>query len=270
MFNRSLLYAVLTAILLFLFQVKVPAQTEDRSKTLNDLDSLKKQLIEKEKQLLSPSAEDLAAYAEFLKQPNTGMIRLFPRGLYEDKLTIRGGGAYYSFFRLTHEYGYGYDIAIDQNLAGDFNNRNRLSGFEPANREYVTPPIVEYIFKTASSGANYGFIAVLGSVPLEKVTLAHKAVKFLIDYHPPSAIKEVRAEQRRMLDFGIGKNGYSYKREATATQSYTYVLRSINFDNSDVMIAFRFLRWEKDGGAVIIWKMLKQFPRPELLRPITR
>ncbi len=253
MFNQSLLCAMLTSTLFLLFYIDAPAQSEDRSKTVNDLDSLKKQLIENEKQFLSPSAKDLAAYAEFLKQPNTGLIRLFPRGIYEERLTIRGGGAYYSFSRLTHESGYGYDIHL-----------------EPATNEYVAPPIAEYNFKTGFAGADYGFLALVGSVPLEKVTIDHKAVKFLLAYNPPSLIKEVRKEYQRTWYNGIGKNGYSYKREVTATQGYTYVLRSINFDHSDVLVAFHYLRREKDGSALILWKMLKQFPRPELLRPFTR
>jgi hypothetical protein len=249
MFYQSLLRAVLTSTLFLLFQLSAPAQSEDRSKTINDLDSLKKELIEKEKQFLSPSAKDLAAHAEFLKQPNTGLIRLFPRGIYEDRLTIRGGGAYYSFAHLTHEYGSGSDLHL-----------------EPATYEYVAPPIAEYNFKTGFAGADYGFLALIGDVSLEKVTLDHKAVKFLLAYNPPSLLKEVRKEQSRALHSGVGKDGYAYRGVVKAIQGYTYILRSINFDHSDVMVAFSYLRRDKDGAALILWKMLKQFPRPELLR----
>src|SRR5262245_41782048 len=96
MFYQRQLCAVLTTTIFLLFHINGPAQSDDRSKTIEEIGSLRKQLNEMEKLFLSPSAEDLAAYAEFLKQPNTGLIRLFPRGLYDDRLTIDGGGAYYS------------------------------------------------------------------------------------------------------------------------------------------------------------------------------
>ena len=149
---------------------------------------------EKTKLFLSPSAEDLAAFAEFLKQPNTGLIRILPSGLYEDRLTIRGGGAYYSFIRLTHEYGNGSDIELQR---------------VPTN-ELVAPPIAEYNFRVGFAGADYGFIVTLGNVPLEKVTLDHDGVKFLVDYDPP------RRNPRRAQSFdapvtGLGKMGIRIK-----------------------------------------------------------
>jgi hypothetical protein len=72
-----------------------------------------------------------------------------------NRLTIRGGGAYYSFTRLTHEYGLGSDIELQPVPTNDF----------------VAPPIAEYDFLTGFAGADYGFIVTLGNVPLEKVTL---------------------------------------------------------------------------------------------------
>src|SRR5262249_43759650 len=154
-FKRRFLYAALTSTFALFFHASTHAQSENRSKTIKEIDSLRKQLDEKTKLFLSPSADDLAAFAEFLKQPNTGLIRILPRGLYEDRLTIRGGGAYYSFIRLTNEYGYGSDIELQR---------------VPTN-EFVAPPIAEYNFQVGFAGADYGFIVTLGDVPLEKVTL---------------------------------------------------------------------------------------------------
>src|SRR5262245_3817430 len=114
LFNRRVLYAALTSALTLLCHISAPAQTVDRSKTINEITSLRKDLDEKEKRLLAPPAEDLARFAEFLKQPETGLICLLPRNLYDDMLTIRGGGAYYSFARLTHDYGLGSDIALEK------------------------------------------------------------------------------------------------------------------------------------------------------------
>jgi hypothetical protein len=252
-FNRRFLYAALTSTFALLLHVNAPAQSEDRSKTIKEIASLRKQLNEKEKLFLSPSSKDLAAFAEFLKQPNTGLARILPRGLYEDRLTIRGGGAYYSFTRLTHEYGYGSDIELQPVRTNDF----------------VAPPIAEYNFQVGFAGANYGFIVTLGDVPIEKVTLDHDGVKFLVDYDPPSAEPQARSESRRARE-GVGKNGYSYKNVVPAVANYTYALRSIDYNTSDVLVAFRVVRKEIDGSVVILWKRLKQFSRPDLIRTVSR
>ena len=245
MFNRRFLYAALTSALAVLLHFNALAQSIDRSKTIKEISSLRKELNEKEKLFLSPSAEDRAAFAEFLKQPKTGLIRLFPRGLYDDRLTISGGGAYYSFDRLTHEYGFGSDIEL----------------MTPPNDNFVPPPIAEYNFSTGFAGADFGFIVTLGDVPLEKVTLEHDGVKFLATYNPPSTLPEARGEQRRSQD-GILRGRHGYKREASVTVNYTYALRSIDYRESDVLVAFRVVRKEIDGSVVILWKMLKRFPTP--------
>jgi hypothetical protein len=69
MFNQRFLYSALTSTLAILFTISAPAQSVDRSETLKEISSLRKELNEKEELFLSPSAEDLAAHAEFLKQP---------------------------------------------------------------------------------------------------------------------------------------------------------------------------------------------------------
>src|SRR5215470_7400786 len=144
MFNRRFLYAALISTLAIFFHVNALAQSESRSKTIKEINSLNKELSKKEKELLSPSAEDKAAFAEFLKQRNTGLIRILPRGLYEGRIKIRGAGAYYSFTRLTHEYGYGSDIEL------------QMFPYIPTSDDAI-PPISAYIFLTGFAGADYGF-----------------------------------------------------------------------------------------------------------------
>jgi hypothetical protein len=43
-------------------------------------------------------------------------------------------------------------------------------------------------------------------------------------------------------------------------------LRSINYSDSDVLVAFRVLRKDTDGSLIIAWKMLKEYPVPDLAR----
>ena len=39
----------------------------------------------------------------------------------------------------------------------------------------------------------------------------------------------------------------------------TYLLRSINYGLSDLLVGFRVARQDTDGSVVIAWKLLKQF-----------
>jgi hypothetical protein len=128
--------------LTFSFGVDSRAQTMDRAGLAKEIQSLREQLQQKEQEFLAPSAEDRAAFAEFLRQPESGLIRLLPREKYNGKLMMTGSGAYYSFARLTNEYGFGSDIELDQNRLG--------VGF---------------------AGADWGYFTKLGDVPLETVTL---------------------------------------------------------------------------------------------------
>jgi len=134
------------------------AQTESRDDILKKIESKRAELATLEKQFLAPSAEDQATHAEFLNQPDTGLIRLLPREKYdtanlkEEKksITIPGGGAYYSFARLTHEYGYGSDIELDKGML--------ISGF---------------------TGGHSGSLINLGDIPLETVSLETPAAREL-------------------------------------------------------------------------------------------
>jgi hypothetical protein len=282
MFKQRLLYAVLTSTLYLLFHTNGSAQSEDRSKTIKEISSLRKELDEKEKLLLAPSDKDLASFAEFLKQPKTGLIRLFPRDLYENRLTIRGGGSSYSFTRSSHEYGSEIELNRARNDMGLDRTRNDIGlastrndiGFDRTrdniervwdpNNNALAPLLAGYEFRIGLAGADFGFITMLGKVPLEKVTLDHNAAKFLVDYIPPSIEQKARAEYRRARD-GFKKAGFTYKTTIQAHPDYAYLLRLISYRNSDILVAFRVVRRDSDGSLVILWKILKEFPRPELI-----
>jgi len=213
------------------------AQTTDRGKLQAEIESLRNRLKASEREFLSPSAEDRAAFAQFLAAPDTGLIRLLPRpGEAEAKLSIRGDGAYYSFTRLTTEYGYGSDIELGQGS-----------------------------FSVGFAGADYGFLVLLGDMPLESVTLDTPPVGFLASLKSPSTITEARAQYRQSAD-GIKQDGTVYAKRVGALAGYTYALRSVNCDRSDVLVAFRVVRKDTDGSLIILWKMLKQFPAPTLVR----
>lgn len=215
----------------------VIAQTQpvDRTQIEKEINELYEQIKFKEKLFLAPSPEDQEIHVGYLNQSDKGLIRLLPREKYDGKLSVRGGGAYYSFTRLTHEYGYGSDIELSQDR-----------------------------FSVGFAGYDFGFLIDLGKLPLEEVTLEHPGLKFPLNFTPPLTEPEIRAQQRQCGN-GLQTGEFSYRSYLAVTVGHTYALRSVSYDRSDALVALQVVRQDGDGSVVLIWKMLKTFtaPKPE-------
>lgn len=193
--------------------------------------------------LLAPSAQDRLTYESFLRERKTGLIRLMPRESYDwetyharKRVPIRGGGAYYSFANLTHTYGYGNDLALE---------RNFLSvGF---------------------AGIDYGMLTNIGDRSLEDVTLNDPATRFISQYVAPRPERVARSEYQRFQN-GVTIDGALYRSRLPLEIGETYLLRSIVYRESDVLVAFRTVRKDPDGSVVIAWRLLKSYSVPELSR----
>jgi len=215
------------------------AQTESRADLLDTVQTKRAELAKLEASLLAVSAEDRSAYSEFLSQPDTGIIRLMPRekfdsyGSGKSGLTINGGGAYYSFARLTHEYGQGSDIALEQGY-----------------------------LKVGFAGADYGMLIRLEGVAVEDVSSELPGAMFLANYKAATTEPDARIEQRRFL--------YNadpvYKQRVKVEIGATYLLRSINFERSDLLVALKVVRQDTEGSVIIAWKLLQKYPVPKLAR----
>jgi len=234
---------IFTAIFFVLLtcSISVLAQSESQEDLLKQIEAKRADLAVLENKILSPSAEDKAASAEFLKQENTGLIRLLPREKYAETpdkmtLTVRGGGAYYSFDGLTHDGA--TDIELQQ---GNFS-----VGF---------------------AGCDYGIILKAGAVSLDEISVEHPSVSFLAAYKAAATEPQARVEQRR---FGTGDviDGIKYGERVKAEVGMTYILRSINYDYSDLLVALKVVRQDTDGSLIIAWKLLQKFPKPVLARNI--
>jgi hypothetical protein len=221
------------------------SQTLSRGEIRKQIELKRADLQALEEQFLAPSEADREAYATLLSQPDSGMIRLLPREKFDSDvykqntktLSIRGGGAYYSFARLTHEYGYGSDLELD-------------SGY----------------LSVGFAGADYGMLLKLGQVQLTDVTVESPGVKYLATYEAAASEPEARIEQRR---FGSGTeiDGTIFKKRVPLEVGSSYILRSINFEESDLLVAFQVVRKDDDGSAIIAWRLLKKYDKPTLTKP---
>jgi len=211
-------------------------QKQDRAGLQVKLASQRDRLVEMEKVFLAPSAEDLSSLTEFLLQPNTGVTRLMPQEKYDQHLFTRGAGAFYSFSGLTHDYGKGADILLEQGA-----------------------------FRVGFAGANFAFLGLLGDLPLDAITVEHAGVRFLAAFKTPSLEPDAREQQRR-TSAGFEAEGFAYRNTLPATVNRTYAVRSVNYGWSDLLIAFRVTRQDGDGSLILAWKILERFPVPQLAR----
>lgn len=250
MTRRTVCFLSLFLSLICFSQESIFAQT-DRAQLLQEMIALREQLkvtsdplqiialnaqfAQKEVLFLQPAAEDYAAAANTLTQPETGVMRILPRGKYEDILLTRGAGAYYYFPQQIHEYGYGSDLELQLGQ-----------------------------FSVGFAGADFGFLTSLNNVALDSVKLDTPGVKYLADFTTPLNEPGAREQQQR-ASAGFQADGFNYRNRVAAALNTTYVVRSIVYEGSDCLVAFRVIRQDSfDDSLIILWKMLKRYATPQL------
>jgi hypothetical protein len=236
-FATALSLSILSLAALTVFG-QTQTQTDSRDEVIRQIEAKRAELAVLEKKVIEVADTDRDEFANFLTQPQTGIIRLMPRELYDGlgkrRLAISGGGAYYSFVRKTHEYGFGSDIEL---------SNDQLSvGF---------------------AGADYGMLLNLGDVSLDQVTADHPAMRALLDYTPPIKEADIRAEARKLWK-GLQLAEFTFKGSVPAKASNTYLLRSISPERSDLLAMFRIVRKDSDGSLILVYKVLKTFPKPSM------
>jgi hypothetical protein len=238
---KNILIATGFIVTLTFTSLTIVAQTQSREDILKEIATKRAELAKLEALILAPSDEDRAKYADFLKLPDTGLIRLLTRDGGDpvdskSALTIRGGGAYYSFQDHTNEYVNSSALSVEQGQ-----------------------------LTTVFAGANYALLASLGDVPLESVRLDGTAAQVLAQHTPAPDEPHARIEQRRSMDGGT-LDGISYKSRLPLILNSTYLLRSVIYSTSDALVAFKVVRVDNDDSAIILWKLLKKYPTPYLAR----
>jgi hypothetical protein len=216
-----------------------------------------KKLSKEARAALTPSKDVELEYQSFLKQKQTGIAKLLPRKEAKEQMItstqkvdvfipLLGGGAYYSFSARRHIDGYEADIYLG--------NDRLFNGSQESDT-----------FWTGFGGADIGLITKLGNINLDDVTLDCKEARYLSEYIAPDENMNAREQQRKSFD-GFKVDDVFYKSSVRAEVNSTYLLRSIGYNRADLIVAFKAVRKEADGGYIIIWKVLKKKRTPILKR----
>lgn len=213
---------------------------------------------------LSPNIEEVNKYADFLRQPNTGLIKLAADlGCAENtkivvatadclRYTMPGAGTSFSF--RTKNY-----------------RLQRLADLTFTNDSFQATGVLLH-----------GIFVKIGDVPLEKVDLQTKGLSYLLNFQPETDYEKARVIDRQLSE-GVFSDGFQYRRGFYAVENTTYVLRSIAYDGKyfravegvaynefafdkrrDVTVAFRIVRKDSDGSVTILWKEILRKNSPKI------
>lgn len=222
-------------------------------------------LNKEQKKRLAPDERDFAAYAQFLTQPNTGLLKIFPdAGCEENAHILRAddlclnsipNSAFYSFRRNRH-------------------TAEALSDIRYKDGVFISDGIL-----------SQGIMTVLGDVPLENISLASEGMKFLTDYKPEPQSREALTQFAKITR-GVKAGEYIYRNAQPAIENTTYTLRVIAYraklyqpfnghlldvlegdKRTDLTLAFRVVRKDADGSLLLLWKELARRESPKAVFP---
>ncbi len=219
---------VFTIIFIFAgFSLNIFAQ--NRQQTIEKFNDLKIQAQVQEKLILSPDKKDL----QEAKQENVNVFRLLPREKYDKGLfSVKGGGAFYSFYFNIPDYGHGSDISLEQNS-----------------------------ISTAFTGC--GFMSDLGNMFLDDVSKEISQSVSLSNYQNARDEKLCMADHYSFYPQGLKLNETVFNSRLKPIAGHTYLIRSTVYDYYDILAAFQIHRVDEDGSLIIFWKLLDQFETPQ-------
>ena len=107
----------------------------------------------------------------------------------------------------------------------------------------------------------YGMLTNLGEVPLDEITLQDRRARYLAEYEPAVSESKARCESRRFRQ-GETIDGHLYKTSLPIQVGATYLVRSINYGTSDVLVALAWRGGMMSGALSLRWKLLKDVRAP--------
>jgi hypothetical protein len=233
------------ALLSHLNQARATPEPSPLERDALDLEQLTKLVQQSADRELAIPSEDLEDLGALFNEPDTGVVKLYGRPDALEKVGIRGGGAYFDFVRRDQQYGYGSDVGLREGQ-----------------------------LQTGFAGANYGLFLRLGRLqdlprlfnasedipPAELAKPLHEAWRQLWQYQPPSEMKEIRAHQREAR--GRVLAGVPVSEKAAVERGGCYLLRSIQIDRHDILVALSVRKILADRSCLLLWKILQHYDTP--------
>ena len=184
-----------------------------------------------------------------IKDPKrAGVIKLLPRGLYSQSILLAGGGAYYSFARLTHAYGQGSDIELQ--------GKSLLVGFAGLDYGFFLP-----LAKCRSDD----LFQIEAGFPAWCDKSIEEAWTFAWNYQAPQLRTELR-QQFRDFRSGVQVGPVTLSSRVDVEVGKSWLLRSFGFrgrQGIDVIVAVNAVSLLEDGSLILAWKILRQQPTHE-------
>lgn len=208
-----------------------------------------------EKLLLIPSTNDLERFADFLRQRDTGLVKMFPenrRGVVSVQQLERGQSPGFSSFASTYSF-------------TKTKHGQSLQGYVDPGLGWGEIRFDDDALTTAFTRSSIGLLVSLGDVPLETITMATAGAAAIADFKPPRDFIEERQFIRACRE-GFELKGFVYRASLPAAVNTTYVLRSINNERSDIFVALRIIREDEDGSLTMLWRKLRTNPKPSWKR----
>jgi hypothetical protein len=184
------------------------------------------------------TADDIARYGAFLREKDTGLVRIFPNSQEKPEGT-----------------------------AVQFKNNKAAGSFEFGDLAYIQIGD-SGSFMVGLHGADYGFIAPTDKLNLLEVSAEteNAAIAFALAHASPAGKPASDwEEERKKWDITGTKDGeITYRDVSEAIVGKTYVVRSVQVDLSDVAVVLYVDRRDADGSLILAWKIIKDFGVPTI------
>lgn len=226
---------------------------------------LKAKRTKAQRKRLLPDALEAAKYAAFLRQPNTGLVKIFPDVGCEDNANVVRAdaicldsipnSAFYSFREREHTNEYLSDVRVNNNF-------------------FVSDGIL-----------SQGILVSLGDASLENLSLDSEGMKFLVEFAPETNSQEASKQTRQIIN-GVRSGKFLYKKSLPIAENTTYAMRVVAYrgkfmrvfrgnlydvlagdDRMDLILGFRVVRKSDDGSVTLLWKELQRKEAPKIIFP---
>lgn len=223
------------------------------------------EIYEQARKKMAPTTEEKRIFADFLKQPHTGIVRLGTTVNCKYILDVTKPDQ-----ECYNQYIPGSALAFSFRRA-DYSHY-AYSDLKRVNDDFVLPGTFVL-----------GLIATLGDVPIESISDKNDLVMDLAAFSPASDIDEVAGQ-----DFEIGKGlklgDLTYRKSVPICEHTTYLLRSVAYrakflnlpksdskrgsldedERSDVIVVFRILSKGPDDSYLLLWREIARRLSPLL------